>query len=397
MKRIASLALAIGLFATTATFSQIAFDGSPGTAAPPGTLGPYTMTAFPADPAADGAIVTTAPGPTGNVVFNLNMNHRIAGYSWSTWSHGYTGDVYWTQGVTSVTMTMPSGTQAFYFYAEPNTYAVFTVTATAQDGATSGPINVNGNSGATYFGFYSTNNVPLQTISVTCGDGSGFAIGEFGICQCTPVGISVSMAPDMLWPPNHTMRSIHATVNTTGNCGSNTVTLVSVTSNEPDNGCDDGNTINDIQDVTTGVADYDFMLRAERSGIGTGRVYTAMYQAVDAYGYSAVGYGYVYVPLSMSKSGADIAGAPSTLELDQNYPNPFNPSTTINYGVPNDGYVTLAVYDLMGREVATLVSGEMTAGMYRATFNAQSLASGIYVYRLSLDGETTYRTMTLSK
>ncbi len=74
--------------------------------------------------------------------------------------------------------------------------------------------------------------------------------------------------------------------------------------------------------------------------------------------------------------------APIKFELSNNYPNPFNPATTINYSVPKTSFVTIRVYDFLGREVATLVNEEKTAGNYKIHFNASNLASGIYFYRM---------------
>ena len=74
--------------------------------------------------------------------------------------------------------------------------------------------------------------------------------------------------------------------------------------------------------------------------------------------------------------------APTTYALDQNYPNPFNPSTKIRYQIPVVARVTLKLYDILGREVRTLMSQTLQAGSYATTFDATGLASGIYFYRL---------------
>jgi hypothetical protein len=81
---------------------------------------------------------------------------------------------------------------------------------------------------------------------------------------------------------------------------------------------------------------------------------------------------------------AEYGDAPASRDfhLQQNYPNPFNPTTIINFQLPIDNYVTLKVFDALGREVRTLVNEEMKAGSYTTTFDATGLASGVYYYRL---------------
>jgi hypothetical protein len=86
---------------------------------------------------------------------------------------------------------------------------------------------------------------------------------------------------------------------------------------------------------------------------------------------------------------------PHTVGLDQNYPNPFNPATSIRYQLSAETYVTLRVYDLLGRAVATLVDAPQQAGVHRAVFDARGLSSGVYLYRLSAGGSTQTRTMLL--
>ena len=74
---------------------------------------------------------------------------------------------------------------------------------------------------------------------------------------------------------------------------------------------------------------------------------------------------------------------PGQYSLKQNYPNPFNPSTTIEFALPGAGFVTLTVHNLIGQEVATIVSGERAAGTFTATWDASGLPSGVYFYRLT--------------
>ena len=68
--------------------------------------------------------------------------------------------------------------------------------------------------------------------------------------------------------------------------------------------------------------------------------------------------------------------------LFENYPNPFNPSTTIKYQIPQDGLVTLKIFDVLGREVKTLVNEYKTQGGYSVSFDASNLPSGMYIYQL---------------
>ncbi len=88
---------------------------------------------------------------------------------------------------------------------------------------------------------------------------------------------------------------------------------------------------------------------------------------------------------------------PSKFELMQNYPNPFNPSTTIKYQIPEAGMVTIKVYNILGQEVATLVNGMKNSGSYEVNFNANNLASGIYVYRLQAGDFLQTKKMLLLK
>jgi hypothetical protein len=86
-----------------------------------------------------------------------------------------------------------------------------------------------------------------------------------------------------------------------------------------------------------------------------------------------------------STGGASSVGVttqPTSYRLEQNYPNPFNPTTTIRFSLGQRGRVSLKIFDILGREVATLLNGELDAGLHQATFDASKLASGIYLYRV---------------
>jgi hypothetical protein len=74
---------------------------------------------------------------------------------------------------------------------------------------------------------------------------------------------------------------------------------------------------------------------------------------------------------------------PIVYSMSQNYPNPFNPTTSIKFSVPQASVVTITVYDILGREVTTLVNGNYVAGFYTVPFNASNLASGVYIYRMN--------------
>lgn len=84
-------------------------------------------------------------------------------------------------------------------------------------------------------------------------------------------------------------------------------------------------------------------------------------------------------------------------KLSQNYPNPFNPSTRISFELPEGGFVTLKVYDMLGREVALLVNSEMASGQHTVDFNASELSTGTYVYQLTSNGNVLSNKMVLLK
>jgi hypothetical protein len=88
---------------------------------------------------------------------------------------------------------------------------------------------------------------------------------------------------------------------------------------------------------------------------------------------------------------------PAEYGLSQNYPNPFNPATTIEFSVPEAGFVSLRIYDLLGKEMKTLVNDERAPGSYRVTFEASDLPSGTYFYTLRAGSHTQTKKMILMK
>ncbi|MDX9976387.1 MAG: PEP-CTERM sorting domain-containing protein [FCB group bacterium] len=187
MKR--SLVLLAALMIVPAASAAIVYDAGPGSGAPPAMLGPYDITQFPLDPQAVFADVSTVDSPLGGQLgFSIPMSHRRIGSGWATWSHGYTGDVYYSNGATSVTMTMPPTTAAFRFYVEPNPFSLQTFEAVADDGTSSGSYTAHGSSGATFAGFYGTGSL-ISSIALT--GSTDFAVGEFGIAVPEPASFAL--------------------------------------------------------------------------------------------------------------------------------------------------------------------------------------------------------------
>ena len=88
---------------------------------------------------------------------------------------------------------------------------------------------------------------------------------------------------------------------------------------------------------------------------------------------------------------------PESFSLQQNYPNPFNPSTKITFSVPQSGFTTLSVYNLLGEKVATLLSQELSAGKYTIDFNASNLSTGVYFYNLDSGDFSAIKKMIILK
>lgn len=93
----------------------------------------------------------------------------------------------------------------------------------------------------------------------------------------------------------------------------------------------------------------------------------------------------------------EVTFTPGTFTLEQNFPNPFNPATTIRFSVNEPGFVSLKVYDVLGREVSDLLQRQMQPGIHQVEFSGENLASGIYYYRLTQNGNASVKQMLLLK
>jgi len=144
---------------------------------------------------------------------------------------------------------------------------------------------------------------PLGTTDVTwtATDCNGLSDGDHqhvSVLDTTPPALDLAVAPGTLWPPNHRMVDVNATVTASDLCSTVQVTLVSLESDEPDNasGTGDGNTDDDVQGAEVGTADFGFALRAERDAARDGRTYTIRYTAADLAGNGSAAESSVDVP-----------------------------------------------------------------------------------------------------
>ena len=111
------------------------------------------------------------------------------------------------------------------------------------------------------------------------------------------------------------------------------------------------------------------------------------------YGLQIYGNNSVYLPTAVDEDKPQV---PTSFSLGQNYPNPFNPSTEIEFKVAKAGLTTLKVYDIVGREIATLVNQNMNPGTFRAKLDGTNLATRTYIYTLtSGDARITKKMMLL--
>jgi len=134
---------------------------------------------------------------------------------------------------------------------------------------------------------------------------------------------------------------------------------------------------------------------------GSGLIHPVQYKvtAVDFHPYESLPSNIVLTYVSgalLEKTNSDEL-KPTEFSLDQNYPNPFNPSTRISYSIKEEGLVTLKVYDILGKEISTLVNENKPKGIYEAEFNASQLPSGMYIYKIQAGNFTDVKKMLLTK
>jgi len=233
------------------------------------------------------------------------------------------------------------------------------------------------------------------------------SIYEVSTQDTTPPTITVSVSPDVLWPPNHKMVEITATVSVYDEDDPPpTFVLTSIhdTEQADDNGPD-------VRGADFGSPDLEFQLRAERSGKSDGRTYTIVYTARDASGNSTVDSSHVWVPHDQGQSRSGRTSNESERASTKNLmgsilypsvPNPFNPTTTIAYSISEAGLVRLRVYNVRGEMVRTLVVANMPPGEYSMTWDGRDsrgalLSTGIYFVRLEHEVSVETRKVILLK
>jgi len=132
------------------------------------------------------------------------------------------------------------------------------------------------------------------------------------------------------------------------------------------------------------------------SSVQNGWVYQIQSKTTDSE-YTFSEWRIVSSPIVSGIKQAGVTNNPKYYSLSQNYPNPFNPSTVISYDVPHQSYVKIIVYDVLGREVMTLVNADRQPGSYQVSFSASQLSSGIYLYRMTAGNFSKTKKLILLK
>ncbi len=179
MLKVPSLVLGFAVAASLSSSVQASVGLVLGTDAPPVKVGSLTLTPFGIDPTPEFDVVNSVASPLGgDLLFSEGLEHVIVPFSWGSWSHDYEGDAYalGTQSF-SVTLTLPAGTGAFVFYAEPATLQLEGFSITETSSALPILLDIDGNGGATGIAFLTTSSAGLGQITISSSE--PFAIGEF--------------------------------------------------------------------------------------------------------------------------------------------------------------------------------------------------------------------------
>ena len=245
--------------------------------------------------------------------------------------------------------------------------------------------------------FFATDTVVVETCSVTiCVRGS----------RSPDCSGAVASEP-VLWPPNHKYHSIAILGVTAGDGGPVAITVTGVTQDEPVNTRGDGNTCPDAQ-----IADGRVSVRAERSGTpglpGNGRVYAISFTATDSMGGTCSGTVQVCVPhdqgdptciddgqkygsLGPCRSNTDVQR--EVTEYGLAVMDVTSAQATIEFALPADTHVSVAVFDVAGRSLATVEDAMLTTGVYQRVWNMGATARGVYFVRLKAGAVTLTKTV----
>ncbi len=149
--------------------------------------------------------------------------------------------------------------------------------------------------------------------------------------------------------------------------------------------------------LQTAKFDVPTSLAFDKGGLNNGKLFVANADLAISPGGPGPGVVQVGIDTTLTDVNNEKISQPSSFELEQNYPNPFNPTTNFEFMIPNFELVSLKIYDMLGREVATLVNEEKPAGVYKISFDASNLASGVYFYQLKAGGLIQAKKMVLLK
>jgi hypothetical protein len=197
--------------------------------------------------------------------------------------------------------------------------------------------------------------------------------------------VTLELSPNVLWPPNRTLRTIGASFVTNIECADLTYSLTSIVSSEPDQTKEKNDNANDIQNAEFATDDRSFKLRAERIGRGTGRVYTVTYDVNDNCGNEIAVSGTVTVPHDMRKDGViDFFTDDKHIDI---YPNPASDFINLNLLFVYSADLEISVLDLMGTQVRKLKSDNTQ--FYNGQIDISELPAGIYIIKI-LFGEELY-------